>query len=292
MHRYQGRTWTNEDIERIRALIAASPTARRAELARRLCEAFDWRRQNGEPKLMSSRLTMLKMYRDGVIKLPPPLYVRRLPRRDFTSTQSDPLAPAELAIESLSELKVELVARGKALDLWNEFISRYHYLGYTRIVGAQLRYFIVADGRVLGVMGFGGAAWKVAPRDLFIGWTASERENRLHLIVNQTRFLILPWIRCQNLATKALSLVQKRLPTDWQGRYGYRPVLMETFVDVTRFRGTCYKAGNWHMVGLTQGRSKYDRFNAKDKPPKSIWLMPLLRDFRTALVGATTPKAR
>lgn len=285
MHRYTGKAWSQGDIERIRALIAASPTARRAELARQVCAAFDWRRLDGQLKLMSCRVAMLRMYRDGLIELPPARSLYRVPRRTFVSEASDPQPPVEISLGDLTDLCLELVGRGRPLALWNEFIGRYHYLGYRIMPGAQLRYFITAGGRVLGAMGFGGAAWKVAPRDQFIGWSAAERQSRLHMLVNQTRFLILPWIRCQNLATKSLALATRRLPGDWEQRYGYRPVLMETFVDVTKFQGTCYRAGNWLNVGLTQGRSRMDRYGAKDQPVKSIWLMPLQRDFRGALVA-------
>jgi len=285
MHRYCGKTWSDDDIERIRVLVAGAPDVNRAGLARQVCETFNWRRPDGQLKAMSCRLAMLRMHRAGLIELPAPQLVRGIPRKQFTSEASDPQPPFEGSLKDLSGLRLELVARGQPLALWNEYISRYHYLGYGIIPGAQLRYFIKAGERVLGAMGFGGAAWKVAPRDRFIGWTAEERQSRLHLIVNQTRFLILPWIRCQNLATKSLALVTRRLPSDWEKRYGYRPVLMETFVDVTKFHGTCYKAGNWTQVGLTQGRSRMDRHHAKDKPVKSIWLMPLQRDFRAMLIA-------
>ena len=231
---------------------------------------------------------MLTMSRDNLIDLPPAQRGHRPPTRTFTSAESNPRPPFEVALGAIVALRLELVGRGRPLALWNEYIARYHYLGYGVMPGAQLRYFIMAGDQVLGAMGFGGAAWKVAPRDSFIGWSAEQREARLHLIVNQTRFLILPWVRCQNLATKALALVTRRLPDDWDLRYGYRPVLLETFVDTTRFHGTCYKAGNWLQVGLTKGRSRMDRQHARDKPVKSIWLMPLRRDFRATLVGATT----
>lgn len=289
MYNYSGKSWSKEDVERIRTLIASSPMALRAELARQVCEVFEWRRPNGQLKLMSCRLAMLRMYRDGLLELPPARSVYRVAGKTFTSTASDPQSATETTLKALDDLRIELVARGRPLALWNEFIGRYHYLGYGSMPGAQLRYFIMAGDRVLGAMGFGGAAWKVAPRDGFIGWTAEQRQSRLHLIVNQTRFLILPWVRCQNLATKSLALVARRLPDDWVVRYGYRPVLMETFVDVTKFRGTCYKAGNWTQVGLTQGRSRMDRHHAKDKPVKSIWVLPLQRNFRAALTFPVTP---
>ena len=291
MHRYRGKFWSEDDIERIRALIVASPTAHRSELARQVCEVFGWRRPDGRLRLMSCRVAMLSMYRDGLIILPPALTAHHLPRKGFASPASDPQPQLETSTGDLVNLRLELVGRGKPLALWNEFIGRYHYLGYRIMPGAQLRYFIMAGEQVLGAMGFGGAAWKVAPRDSFIGWTAEQRESHLHLIVNQTRFLILPWVRCQNLATKSLALATRRLPGDWQSLYGYKPVLMETFVDVTKYRGTCYKAGNWLQVGLTQGRSRMDRHHAKDQPVKSIWLMPLKRDFRAALVVSSPAPA-
>ena len=238
---------------------------------------------------MSCRVAMLKMYRQGLIELPAPRTLQGRPGAVSPSLASDPQPVFETSLANLATIRLEIVKPRKPLKLWNEFIARYHYLGYKIMPGAQLRYFIMSGDRVLGAMGFGGAAWKVAPRDHFIGWTAAERESRLYLIVNQTRFLILPWVRCQNLATKSLALATKRLPGDWTARYGYQPVLLETFVDTTKFHGTCYKAGNWLQVGLTQGRSRQDRTHAKDQPVKSIWVMPLKRNFRTTLVGRPMP---
>ena len=285
MYKFSGKTWSEADIARIRTLIAKSPAALRVDLARQVCEAFDWRRPDGQIRAMSCRVAMLKMYRQGLIELPAAARGHRPPGGVFASAASDPQPLIESSLKDFTDLRLELVTPGKPLKLWNEYIARYHYLGYKIMPGAQLRYFIMVGDRVLGAMGFGGAAWKVAPRDHFIGWTAAERESRLYLIVNQTRFLILPWVRCQNLATKSLALAMRRLPADWQARYGYEPVLLETFVDTTKFHGTCYKAGNWIKVGLTQGRSRQDTHHAKDQPIKSIWLMPLKRDFRTTLVG-------
>ncbi len=287
MYRYCGKKWSEDDIEHIRELINTKPQAKRAELAREVCIAFGWRRINGQLSAMSCRVAMIRMARDGLITLPTARSRYRRPPTSFVSSASDPEPPLKSSIADFQDLRLEIVARGKELAQWNEFIGRYHYLGYRIMPGAQLRYFIMAGDKVLGAMGFGGAAWKVAPRDKFIGWSAEQRKTHLHLIVNQTRFLILPWVRCQNLATKSLRLASNRLPHDWQLRYGYCPVLLETFVDVTRFKGTCYKADNWIQVGLTQGRSRMDRYHAKDQPVKSIWLLPLVRDFRAALNGPT-----
>ena len=273
-------------MARIRALIASSPEARRANLAHQVCEAFDWRMLDGRFKEMSCRVAMLKMHRDGLINLPAPQCVHRRPSANFQSPASDPQPALEVPLTALSGLRLEMVKKGAPLRLWNKFIARYHYLGYKAMPGPQLRYFIKDGNRVLGAMGFGAAAWKVAPRDRHFGWTPALREQRLHLVVNQTRFLILPWVRCQNLATKTLAMATRCLPDDWAQRYGYRPVLLETFVDASRFRGTCYKAGNWLQVGETQGRGRMDRFSNLVLPVKSIWLMPLVANFRSPLTAA------
>lgn len=288
MYTYSGKIWSNEDIDRIRHLIAVNPSAHRAQLARLVCSEFGWNSPNGLPKLMRCRVIMIRMHEHGLIQLPESKMkaVRRRPCRQFSSAASDPQPQAHWAISEVPDLRVELVTPGATLALWNEYISRYHYLGYKTMPGAQLRYLIYGRGQVLGAMGFSAAAWKVAPRDKFIGWTPERRVANLHLIVNQTRFLILPWVHCKNLATRTLSLVARRIGDDWQKRYGYRPVLMETFVDDARFRGTCYKAGNWQHVGLTQGRTKFDRHHVGGHPVKSIWLMPLRRDFRRRLLDA------
>lgn len=289
MYRYCGKTWTTEDLERIKELVGSRPQATRAELSRLVCEMFDWRTFDGKLKAMSCRVAMIRMERDGLIKLPLP--TRRAPRpyQLVTSKEGDPQPDLCCSVQELAELRVVPVRRGPELKLWNEFIGRYHYLGYKMLPGAQLRYFIRDGERYLGAMGFGAAAWKVAPRDTFIGWNAAWRQERLHLIVNQARFLILPWVHCRNLASKSLALVGKRLCTDWETHYGYRPVLMETFVDCSRFSGTCYKAGGWGLVGHTQGRGKLDRFHAHDQPVKSIWLKPLTPKFREELQGGRTP---
>jgi len=287
MYRYRGKIWSEADIERIRRIIAIAPGVDRAKLARQVCEVFDWRMRDGQLKQMACRVAMLRMQDDGLIQLPPS---RAKPRSrisgaDFTSAASDPQPNLDISVSELKDLRLELVAKGKPLRLWNEFIARYHYLGYGVMPGAQLRYFIKSEEQILGVMGFGGAAWKVAPRDTFIGWTASEREKNLHLIINQTRFLILPWVRCQNLASKSLAMAKRRIGKDWQERYAYTPVLLETFVDTSKFHGTCYKADNWTCVGLTQGRTRNDRLNTISVPVKSIWVFPLVPHFRQELLG-------
>ncbi len=167
--------------------------------------------------------------------------------------------------------------------LWNEFIDRYHYLGYNPLPGAQLRYFAKADNQVIALFGFGAAAWKTAPRDTFIGWTPEQREKNLHLVINNARFLVLPWVKSKNLASKLLSLVSKQLPNDWLKRYSYQPVLLETFVERKRFLGTSYKAANWLCVGDTKGRGKLDTKNEFKLPIKSVWVYPLVKNYASLL---------
>jgi hypothetical protein len=224
------------------------------------------------------------MFRDGLIELPEPRHKMPGNYRLMITPDTDPQPELICRVNEIVELRIVVVSRDPMLRQWNEYIGRYHYLGYKLLPGAQIRYFIMGGDRVLGAMGFGAAAWQVAARDNFIGWSQEQRKAGLHLIVGQSRFLILPWIRCHNLASKSLALVAERLPADWELLYGFRPVLLETFVDTTRFSGTCYKASNWRNVGFTRGRGKLEKIHKKITPVKSVWLRPLASDFRQRLM--------
>ena len=186
-------------------------------------------------------------------------------------------------VHELPALAFQPVVSRKDSRLWNEYIQRYHYLGFTPLPEAQIRYFVTAQERLVALLGFGASAWQTAPRDRFIGWTPQQRQDRLHLIVNNGRFVILPWVRCPGLASQILGRVARQLPSDWQTRYGYRPVLLETFVETPRFRGTSYRAANWILVGQTQGRGKLGPAKKISVPIKDIWLYPLARNFRQIL---------
>lgn len=289
VRRYCGRPFPPQEIERIEALIAANPSARRAELSRRVCEMLRWLKPDGKLKAMSCRVAMLRMQRDGLITLPAPRHRHGNGRKRFAiSSRSDPEFPIEAPVNALGPLELRCVSTVADSSLWNELVERYHYLRYTPLPGAQLRYLATSQGRLLAALGFGAAAWKVAARDRFIGWTHDQRQRRLHQVVNNARFLILPWIRSKNLASTLLALAAKRLPQDWQARYSYRPVLLETFVECQRFRGTCYRAANWIHVGRTQGRGKLDRYKRRALPVKDIFLYPLAKDFRPILCNAAT----
>jgi len=284
--RYCGRLFTAEEIKLIARLIAGVPKPNRAQLSRLVCDELHWFRPDGRTKDMACRVAMLRMHRDGIITLPPPLKGNSNGRiRPKFTGASEPGSPLSLPAGALGELEFRLVTR-KDSALWNELIERHHYLGYTPLPGAQLRYLVYAGNRLLAALGFGASAWKVAPRDKFIGWSVQERERNLQRVINNARFLILPWITSHNLASRILSTAARRIAQDWHDCYGYRPVLLETFVEKARFRGTCYKAANWICVGTTQGRGKLDRYTQRPLPVKDIFLYPLSKDFRLELRAA------
>jgi hypothetical protein len=272
--RYVGREFTVTDMELIRGLIAEG--LNRSHLSRMFCEKTDWRKPDGGLKEMSCRVALLKMHRDGYITLPPP---QRPANNELKKPGRTLYALPRPEIIEAWVLSFEIADRTTS-PLWNEYIDRYHYLGYTPLAGAQLRYFIKSGDQILALLGFSAAAWKCAPRDGHIGWDERERKKNLHLIVNNARFLILPWVRSKNLASRILSTAAKRIASDWYERYRYQPVLLETFVEKERFTGTCYKASNWACVGDTQGRGKLDTEHRHMLPKKSIWLYPLRKDFK------------
>lgn len=279
---YCGRTFHLEEIERIRQLIAEDPTRTRAELSRLTCQALNWFKADGGLKEMSARVAMLRMHADGLIELPAPRGKRPDPRVRLTA-RSDPRPPLDQPPGVLRSLTLQRVQQKSASRLWNEYIQRYHYLGHKPLPGAQLRYIAYWAEQPLALLGFGAAAWQSAPRDRFIGWTHEQRQRNLPLIVNNARFLILPWVQSRNLASMLLAKVARILPNHWQEIYGYRPVLLETFVEKPRFQGTCYKAANWIYLGQTQGRGKLGPPGKLSVPIKDLWVYPLDRSFRATL---------
>ena len=283
MKRYCGRNFTEEELVLIRTLITEDPKRTRADLSRLACQAMHWLKPDGGLKQMSCRVAMLRMQEDGLIQLPPP----RCPRPQTNIRIGAETAPSDqidLPVHALPDLQLRLVGIQTDSRLWNQYIHRYHYLGFKTLPGAQLRYWVTAGDRLVALLGFGAAAWQCAPRDQFIGWTHQQRQKNLHLVVNNARFLILPWIRSDNLASKVLGLASRQLPEDWQHRYGFRPLLLETFVEKDRFTGTCYRAANWHHVGQTTGRGKLGPSGKQSVPIKDVWLYPLGKIFKYALV--------
>ena len=282
--RVGGRDWSTQDLAQVREAIEEARPPQRTEIARRVCRKLDWKDVLGQPKLMSCRVALLRLHRAGHIELPPPRNGNGNGRGlSLQRVEWPPQNPVTGSPKDLPGLTLDEVRPGQDSALWNGLVDRYHYLGYTPLPGAQLRYLIRWEGGVLGALGFGAAAWKVAARDQWIGWRAMEREAHLPQVLNNARFLILPWVEVRNLASRVLSLAARRVVGDFEARYGIRPVLLETFVEQQRFRGTCYRAANWTRVGETTGRGKCDRHHRADLPVKDIYLYPLQRGFRDAL---------
>lgn len=282
-----GRSVTWNDVQMIRQLIRENPVILRTEISRKVCLAWNWVKPDGGLKDMSCRVLLLKLHRVGAIELPAPRNGNNNGRKFLQLTKAgEPGEPIEAPVHAMYPIQLERIQAKSDSLLWNELMERYHYLGYTPLPGAQIRYFIRSSAGLLGAIGFSAAAWKVAPRDKWIGWSASGQKQNLHLIVNNSRFLILPWVKSKNLASHVLSLCAQQLPHDWQRTYGYTPVLMETFVEKNRFAGTCYKAANWFYVGITKGRGKLDSNHEYTSPVKDIHLYPLLKKFRDILKGS------
>jgi hypothetical protein len=280
--RYCGRDFSRLEIDQIRHLIAENPAFHRAELSRQACRMLQWLKPDGGLKQMSARVAMLRMHEDGVIQLPPARRAKAKVKPFMPTAATDPQGSVTQPVHHLAPLKLQLVDHSNS-RLWNEFIDRYHYLGYKTLPGAQLRYMVTSNNQLLALLGFGAAAWQTAPRDQFIGWNHQQREAYLHCVVNNARFLILPWVQSKNLASKILGMIARQIADDWHRRYGIRPVLMETFVETDRFAGTCYKAANWIYVGRTKGRGKLGPSGKQSVPIKDIWLFPLCQEFKQTL---------
>lgn len=284
MIRYCAREFSAAEIQMIQQLIADNPGLKRSPLSRRICQLFGWTKPNGELKDMTCRVALLRMQADGLLTLPPSQMAgRRGPPRFLPDAATASLPPLQQPVHELPPLSLRLVAGTATSRLWNAYIQRYHYLGYTPLSGSQLRYNIFAGEQLVALLSFGASAWKLAARERFIGWKESERQKNLQLVVNNARFLILPWIQSKGLASKILALAARQLPNDWNQRYGYRPVLIETFVETQRHKGTCYKAANWLHVGQTSGRGKKSCSRRPLIPVKDIWLYPLRKDFAAIL---------
>ena len=263
----------------------ASPQ-NRAEIARRVCRRLNWKSPGGQYQYMSARVALLRLHRAGLVELPEPTCGNGNGQK-WTAVRSllPPIIPIELPVHKLKGLELVQVKSRSQSESYNNLMAQYHYLGYTPLAGAQIRYLIQWEQGLLGAIGFGASAWKLAARDQWVGWTAKQRQQGLHLIVNNSRFLILPYVHSPNLASKTLSMASRRLGRDYQKQYGYTPVLLETFVEVGRFTGDCYRAANWMRLGRTTGRGKKHQRGEPRGPLKEIWVYPIHRNYRKLLHG-------
>lgn len=277
---------TTVDMDLIGRLIDENPAWNRTRLSRELCQLWGWSDARGRLKAMACRNLLLRLHRGGHLVLPARqgASVNGLRNRSLEDVahQTDVI---DGLLGRVVPVSIGLAASGSdEAALFKCLLSRYHYLGLRNTAGANIKY-LVRDraGRPLACLLFASAAWKTAPRDAFIGWDAETRERNLFLLANNTRFLILPWVKIPHLASHVLSRASRRLSTDWEARYGSPIHLLETFVDRERFRGTCYQAANWICVGQTKGRTRADRNHTIEAPIKDIYLYPLSKNFQRKL---------
>jgi hypothetical protein len=290
-----GRTFSAADLSLMRRIAGEFAGLGLTEISATVCELLDWKRPNGGLKKIECRQLLERLQAEGWLSLPALRQTKpRGPQPVRPTVGSDPQPELAGSAGQLEPLRLELL-RGEANGdsrLFREWIERYHYLGYRVPFGAHLRYLVRSERcpeRVLACLLFSSPAWKMAERDRWIGWNAEQRSRNLQLIVNQARFLILPWVRVKGLASKILSRSARQLPLDWEQRYGYRPLLLETLVDAERFRGTCYQAANWIALGRTQGRGRMDRYHEVHGAPKLLYVYPLCRNVQRRLVTAIVP---
>jgi hypothetical protein len=283
--KYRGRLVSAEDILSLRELIAADPHQSRRTLSKKLCGAWQWRQPNGALCDMVCRGLLLMLDRAGAITLPPVDYVRHNPlaRRARPALVLIDTTPIEGRLADLQPLEFEQVRRTGDEPLFNSLLEEHHYLGYQQPVGEHLKYLVWAQGRPLACLAWSSAPRHLGARDRFIGWSAEARRRNIRFIAYNTRFLIVPWVAVAHLASHILSGIARRLSADWQALYGHPIYFLETFVDPERFRGTCYRAANWVLLGRTTGRGKDDQTNRPNRSIKEVLALPLTRRFRHLL---------
>ena len=285
-----GRRFSPDELALIRQAALDYAPLGITEIARTICEWLDWQRPNGRLKNHECRLLLERLQHQGLLTLPVLRRCgRRGPRTVTTDTRSDSQAPIQGRLADLQPLRLTLIEESQS-TLWRQFLQRYHYLGFRVPVGAHLRYFVYsAKGQILACLLWTSPAWKMAARDRWIGWTPLQRARNLQFIVNNSRFLILPWVKVKNLASTILARSARQLPHDWCQHYGYTPLLLETLVDVTRFNGTCYRAANWIALGETTGRGRMDRHHQARASLKRIFILPLHPRVQQRLCATVPP---
>jgi Domain of unknown function (DUF4338) len=280
-----GRTFGPSELELMRQLAREFSGLGVTEIARTVCELLEWTRPSGGLKNHECRQLLERLQAEGFLKLPEVRQLgRRGPRRvDVSGTAWEP-PPIECGASECAPLELVLVEGPAESRRWREQVERHHYLGCRVPFGAHLRYWVRNRERDLACLLWTSPAWRMQARDEWIGWSDEQRRHNLQAIVNNSRFLILPWVHVKGLASKILALNARQLPQDWEKHYGHRPLLLETLVDGKRFRGTCYRAANWIYVGPTTGRGRMDReHNAHGEAVKDIYVLPLTPDARQQL---------
>jgi len=285
---YRGRVITPEDIAFIQQLIGEHSGASRRALSAKLCEAWQWRQANGAPCDMICRGLLLMLHRAGEIELPPVRYTppNPLAKRQPPAAMGIDTTPIQGPLSQLQPVEFQQVRRTTDEPLFNSLMEHHHYLGYEQPVGEHLKYVAWAQRRPIACLAWSSAPRHLGSRDHFIGWSAAARRRNIRFIAYNTRFLILPWVEVPHLASHLLGGMAKRLSQDWERLYQHPIYFLETFVDPTRFRGTCYRAANWIRLGQTTGRGKDDQTNRPNRSIKEVLGYPLTRRFRELLQEA------
>jgi hypothetical protein len=285
--RYRGREVSSDDVAFVKALIANTPGISRRALSFKVCAAWDWTQPNGVPCDAVCRALMLQLDRAGHISLPPSAWADRppMPRRKPIAPVDLPQDPLVAPLGELGPLEIRQVRRTKDESLVHSLVEYHHYLRYTRPVGEHLEYLITARGRPIACFVWSSAPRHLGPRDHFIGWSKVARKANIRFVAYQSRFLILPWVYVPHLASHLLGALARRLSADWQSVYAHPIYFTETFVDPSRYRGTCYRAANWTYLGMTTGRGKDDHTNRPNRTLKQVFGYPLTRNFRRRLEG-------
>jgi hypothetical protein len=288
--RYRGRVITAAEVEFIRQLISEHPQTNRRQLSLRLCEAWGWKQANGALRDMVCRGLLLELERAGHLELPPARHVHRNPSTRRATDGGKALAPLlldttplETSLRALRPVEFQQVRRTQEEPLFNYLVAQYHPLGYTRPVGEHLKYLVYATGRPIACLAWSSAPRHLGPRDRFIGWSAEVRRRNLRFLAYNPRYLILPWVRVPHLASHVLGQMARRIVADWERLYGHPIYFLETFVDPERYRGTCYRAANWVVMGRTTGRGKNDQTHRPNRSIKEVLGYPLVTDFRARL---------
>lgn len=284
--RYRGQEIGSEQIVFLREFIRTHPDSSRWKLSRQLCEALGWKQANGALRDMVCRGLLLMLERAGEIELPP---VRRQIRGQCRTGRPRPeamlidTALLAMPLKELGPIQIQPVRRTAEEPLFNSLMEHHHYLAYEQPVGEHLKYLAWAHGRPIACLAWSSAPRHLGSRDRYIGWSAEARRQNIRFIAYNTRFLILPWVHVPHLASHILGKVTRTLSDDWNRMYGHPVYFAETFIDPGRFRGTCYRAANWQLLGLTTGRGKDDHTNKPNRPIKQVLGLPLTRRFRELL---------
>ncbi len=289
--RFCGQPVTGPEWDLVQEVVETCSGLSRTELARTVCDLLEWRRPNGGLKDHECRLWLEALDEAGRLRLPKRRGTRPIGSRTTVpvTEQGDPQPELGGTVRDVAPVTVELVRDDGERRLWRELVGRHHYLGHAVAFGASLRYLVrVAKPAptVVGCLQFSSPAWRMEARDRWIGWDDAARRRNLQRVVQNSRFLLLPWVRVRNLATTVLALAARRLPEDWWEHYRVRPLLLETLVDPSRYRGTCYRAANWLEVGVTTGRGRMDRYHEREgAAPKAVWVYPVAPGATDALRG-------